>query len=323
MKILLLGASGFVGRHLLRRLSRDGHEMTVITRYRPGCRDLALIPGVRLVQADPYDTAGLTSLLRGHEAAVNLVGILNERGFGGRGFRRAHVELVEGLLEACRTAGVERVLQMSALNAGRGRSHYLTTRGEAEDKVAAAAGRGLVCTIFRPSVIFGPDDSLLNRFAGLLRISPVLPLARADTRFAPVYVGDVVEAMARALRATEAVGATLELCGPETMTLRELVCWLRDTLGLRRAVIGLPDALGWLQGRVLDFVPGKPFSSDNFRSLAHDSVCTGDGLATLGIRPHTMTVLAPTWLSAAGKQTRYQQLRRAAHKRQDPGGGAG
>lgn len=322
MKILLLGATGFVGRHLLRRLARDGHRMTVLTRYRPGCRDVALIPGVRLVQADPYDTAGLISLLRGHDAAVNLVGILNERGFGGRGFRRAHVDLVAGLLEACRAQGVGRLLQISALNAGKGASHYLRTRGEAEALVRKAADTwDLTYTVFRPSVIFGPDDTLLNRFAGLLRISPVLPLARAGTRFAPVYVGDVVEAMTTALHAPAAAhNATLELCGPESMTLRKLVCWVRDTLGLRRAVIGLPEPLGWLQGRVMDFVPGKPFSSENFRSLEFDSVCSADGLATLGIRPHTLTRLAPTWLGATGKQRRYQSLRRAAHNRDRSGG---
>src|SRR5690606_20447992 len=133
---------------------------------------------------------------RGADAVINLVGILNEKGRDGSGFERAHVELTEVVIDACRSAGVSRLLQMSALNAGRGQSHYLRTRGESEARVRASR---LDWTIFPPSVIFGPGDGLYNRFAGLLRPLPVLPLACAGAKFAPVYVGDVVEAFARAV----------------------------------------------------------------------------------------------------------------------------
>lgn len=315
MKILILGGSGFVGSHLTRRLARDDHEITVVTRYAPGCRHLTIIPGVSVRQFDPYDRATLAAELQDHDAAINLVGILNERGFGGRGFQRAHVELVEILIEACGEAGVRRLIQMSALNAGTGPSHYLKTRGEAEALLSRAQSEGVISTtVFRPSTIFGPDDSFLNRFGALLKISPILPLARPAARFAPVYVGDVAEAFARVLDDPASYGETYELCGSETWPLIELVRWWRDRLGLRRAVIGLPDFLGRLQGRVFDLVPGKPFSSDNFASLTVDSVCRDDGFARLGIRPWGLSERAPSWVGQDTRQARYQRYRRQARR---------
>ncbi len=312
-KIIVFGGSGFVGRHLLRRLSVDGHQATVITRYAPGARALTLIPGVRLVQADPHDKAAVIRHMAGHDTVINLVGILNERGFDGSGFRRAHVELVENLLEGARSNGIRRLLHMSGLNAGKGESYYLKTRGEAEALIdSARRDDGLEPTVFQPSTIFGPDDSFLNRFATLLRISPVLPLARSDARMAPVYIEDVVDAFAHALERPASIGQTYQLCGPRDYALGEIVTWLRDQLGLRRMVLGLPDWAGKLQARVFDFVPGKPFSSDNFRSLLLDSVCASSGFQALGIEPRSMELMAPLWLSGHDKQYRYQEFRRRA-----------
>ncbi|MBY6204723.1 complex I NDUFA9 subunit family protein [Halomonas denitrificans] len=310
-KILMLGGSGFVGSHLTRRLAADGHRITVITRYAPGARHLKVVPGTRIETLDPYDVDALTGTLAGHDALVNLVGILNERGFGGDGFRRAHVTLVEGAIEACRRAGVGRLIHMSALNAGAGDSHYLRTRGEGEARVRES---GLDWTLFRPSTIFGPDDSFLNRFAGLLAISPVLPLARPGARFAPVYVDDVVEAFARALERDDATGQTYELCGAETWTLAELVRWVARQRGMRRWVVGLPDALGWLQGRIFDFVPGRPFSSDNFKSLRVDSVCSDPGFERLGMAPWGLSEKAVDWLADGGRQSRYRRFRQHARR---------
>lgn len=315
MKILVLGGSGFVGSHLVRRLSRDGHRITLVTRHAERCRQLWVVPGTTIRQFDPYDEQVLCDELRNHDAAINLVGILNERGFGGAGFRRAHVELVETLIRACREAGVPRLMQMSALNAGQGESHYLRTRGEAEARVRAAERDGALHTvILRPSTIFGPDDSFLNRFAGLLRIAPLLPLARPGARFAPVYVGDVVEAFSRLLERDRFDGQVHELCGPEVWELAALVRWLRDRLGLRRLVVGLPDFLGRLQGLAFDVIPGKPFSSDNYKSLKLDSLCQSNGFEALGIQPWGLSERAPGWLGGAGKQARYQRYRRQARR---------
>jgi uncharacterized protein YbjT (DUF2867 family) len=315
MKVFILGGSGFVGGHLARRLSAAGHDITIATRYGPGARDLLVVPRTRVIQCNPYDLNSLTQALDGHDVAINLVGILNERGFSGKGFRRAHVELVEKLLISCEAARVPRLLHMSSLNAGRGESHYLQTRGEAERLIGQACSAGhLQATIFRPSTIFGPDDSFLNRFATLLRLAPVLPLARPGARFAPVFVGDVVEAFLRVLEKPDEREPVYELCGAEVWALKDLVIWLRQLLGLRRLVIGLPDPLGRLQGLAFDFVPGKPFSSDNFKSLKLDSVCAENGLSALGIDPWGMSQLAPTWLGNGTRQHRYQAYRRRARR---------
>jgi uncharacterized protein YbjT (DUF2867 family) len=311
MNILILGGSGFVGGHLCRRLSRAGHRITVATRHAPTARRLKVVPRLTVRSLDPYDVDALSAALEGHDALINLVGILNERGFGGAGFQRAHVTLVEAAIEACRRAGVARFVHMSALNAGQGESHYLKTRGRAEELVRAS---GLDWTMFRPTTIFGPDDSFLNRFAGLLAISPMLPLARPSARFAPVWIGDVVEAFARALAQTDSFGQTYELCGSEIWRLDELVRWVAKQRGMKRLVIGLPDPLGALQGRVFDFVPGKPFSSDNFKSLKVDSVCTDNGLARLGIAPWGMAEKAVEWIADSGRQSRYRRFRQRARR---------
>ncbi len=316
MKIFILGGSGFVGGHLARRLLADGHQITIGTRYAPAARHLQVNPGLRVSQYRGRDLEALSQAVDGHDLVINLVGILNERGFGGGGFQRAHVDLVERLIIACEAARVPRLIQMSSINAGRGDSHYLRSRGQAEQLVAAAQRSGQLRTaVFRPSTIFGPDDSFLNRFAGLLRISPVLPLARPGAKFAPVYVEDVVEAFARVITTDRFDGEAFELCGAEVWTLKGLVEWLAGVLGLKRWVLGLPDPLGRLQGLAFDIVPGKPFSSDNYKSLKLDSVCTSDGFASLGIEPWGMAELAPTWLApGATRQRRYQALRRQARR---------
>lgn len=308
MNITLLGGTGFVGRALLARLASEGHRLTVLSRN-PDAHPVRLLPpGVRLVTGDVYDPAFLRTHFEGANAVVNLVGILNESGDNGRGFQRAHVGLTKLVIAACQLAGVRRLLQMSSLNAGRGSSFYLKSRGEAE---AAVRASGLDWTIFQPSVIFGPGDGFFCRFAGLLKLSPMMPLARAGTRFAPVFVGDVVEAMRLALHDASTVGQTYELYGPEVFTLGELVHMTARQLGLKRLVLPLPDALGRLQGLVFDFVPGKPFSSDNFRSLQLDSVGAVDGLHRLGITPTRVGQQLEAILgSPDARQSRYDRYRR-------------
>ncbi|KAA2283999.1 complex I NDUFA9 subunit family protein [Arenimonas fontis] len=305
--LVILGGTGFVGRHLVSRLARDGHRIVLLSRNLATHSDRLLPPGVELRELDVYDPTALQQAFAGADAVINLVGILNERGDNGRGFRRVHVELTKLVIAAMKLAGVRRLLQMSSLNAGRGHSHYLKSRGEAE---AAVKASGLDWTIFEPSVIFGPGDGFFCRFAALLRLAPVLPLARARARFAPVYVGDVVEAFVRCLGNRASHGQVYELYGQETFTLAEIVRMTARQLGLRRWVLPLPDALGRLQGFVFDFVPGKPFSSDNFRSLLTDSVGGVDGLHRLGIEPTRVGAMLPAILGhATDKQSRYARYR--------------
>ncbi|MFA7488606.1 MAG: NAD(P)H-binding protein, partial [Lysobacteraceae bacterium] len=164
--IVIFGGTGFVGRHLVARLVAAGHDVLVPSRNRSMQRELHIVPQARVINVDVYSDAALRELLQGAHAVINLIGILNERGRNGRGFEAAHTGFTKKLIAACQASGTRRLLQMSALNAGRGRSHYLRTRGEAE---AAVKASGLDWTIFQPSVIFGPGDGLFARFAGLLK----------------------------------------------------------------------------------------------------------------------------------------------------------
>jgi len=300
--ICVLGGTGFVGRTLAAKLTRDGYSVRIPTRNRQRARKLLVLPGLELVQADVHDADQLASVLAGADAVINLVGILNERGHDGSGFQRAHVELVEKLMAACRKLGIERLIQMSALkaNAERGASHYLSTKGQAEQSIKRHASENFRYTIFRPSVIFGPNDSFCNRFARILRISPVLPMARLDARFAPVYVGDVAEAFVRALDDSRSFGQTYELCGPDIYTLEEILRYLCRELDIKRAIVKLPSPLGRFQAWVCEYlVPGKPFSRDNYRSLAVASVCRENGFAAFGIVPKRMQPIVASYLNGS------------------------
>jgi NADH dehydrogenase len=306
-RLVILGGSGFVGHALLPRLCRDGHEVLLLSRNLSPHYDRLLPPGVTLREMDVYDPNALRAAFTGADAVINLVGILNESGDSGRGFKRAHVELTKLVVLACELAGVKRLLQMSSLNAGRGESHYLKSRGEAEAAVKASS---LQWTILEPSVIFGVGDGLFARFAQLLRFMPVLPLARANAKFAPVFVGDVVEAFRRCISDGRGIGETYELYGPDVFTLRQIVQMTARQLGLKRLVVPLPDVLGRLQALAGDFVPGKPFSSDNYRSLLTDSVGGIDGLHRLGIVATPVSEVLPDILGHADdRQTRLDAYR--------------
>ena len=312
--ISVLGGSGFVGRHLCSRLIRDGHTVRVLTRHRDRHKELLVLPGLELVAADVHRQNVLGELVRGSDAVINLVGILNERGRRER-FARVHVELAARVLAACRSAAVPRLLHISALGAGADApSRYLRSKGAAEERLRSDGGP-VNWTIFRPSVIFGPGDRFVNLFAALLRVVPLLPLARAGARLQPVYVGDVVEALIRALADTTTCGATLELGGPEVLTLAQTVRRIRALLGRRCAVVGLPDALGALQALLLGLVPGAPLSLDSFRSLARASVCSRDDFARLGIRPRSLAAVLPDYLGRHGRNARFDAWRRAAGER--------
>lgn len=297
--IVILGGTGFVGSHMVPRLHADGHRITVLSRNRELNRELGVLPRVHVENADVYDLPALTRKFAGAEAVINLVGILNERRSDGSGFHKAHVELAETVVAACKAAVVPRILQMSALRAGEGASHYLRTRFDAESRIRDSR---LDWTIFRPSVIFGSGDGLFFRFASLLRIAPVLPLARADAKFAPVHVGDVSEAFARALAHPHSIGHSYELFGPRVISLREIVQWTAGLIGKRPLVIGLPDVLGYVQARIGEWLPGKPISRDNFRSLQIDSVGDKDGLGELGIVSTPMELIVPAMLGADPRQ---------------------
>lgn len=286
--VAVLGGSGFVGRTLVARLLAQGHRVSVLTR---DAQTRTRVPAdATLLAGDVFDAAFLREAFDGADAVINLVGILNERGDDGRGFHKIYVELAEGVIAAMQTTGPRRLLQMSALHAGDGESHYLKARGEAEARVRAST---LDWTLFRPSVIAGPGDGLFCRFAQLLRFAPGLPLGGADVRFQPVWVGDVADAFVRALDDDATIGRSYDLVGPEVMTLGGIVKLTARTKGWTRFVLPLPGALGRLQAEVGEHLPGKPISRDNWRSLQRDSTSDDNGLPALGIAPTDVRAKLP------------------------------
>ncbi len=301
--VCVLGGTGFIGREVVARVAALGHDVKVLTRHPAQHRELKVLPSVRLVRANVHDEATLAREFDGCDVVVNLVGILNERGLGrgsGAEFRRVHTELPQKVVRACQAAGVRRYLHMSGLKADskRGPSHYLRSKGAAEDYIREHCADGAPqFVIFQPSVVFGPGDAFINNFAGILKLTPgVLPLACAEAKFAPVYVGDVAEAFVQCLDRRDVVGRSYELCGPDVMSLGDIVRETARVLGLRRVVVPLPKTLSRVQAAVMDYVPGKPFSTDNFLSATLDSTCTRDGLGALGIERTPLRGTIDTYL---------------------------
>jgi len=314
--ILLIGGSGFLGGHVAQRLAAQGHRLTVPTRHRERARHLIVLPTVDVVETDVHDEARLAELVAGQDAVINLVGILHSR-YGlpyGPDFARAHVALPKSIAAACRAAGVRRLVHVSALNAdANGPSQYLRSKGEGEAALREA-GAALDLTIFRPSVIFGPDDAFLNLFASLQRWSPVMPLGNAKARFQPVYVEDVAQAIVASLDRSDACGQTYCCCGPRVYTLAELVRYVGEQIGKRRPIIPLPEALARIQAGLLELLPNPPLSVDNLDSMDVDSVCPGGDPLPFGATPTPLETVAPEYLAASTPRYRYYGFRLKARR---------
>ena len=318
-KILVLGGSGFVGRHLIERLQRAGAQVTVPTRRRAGAgaRQLWPLPCVDLVEADVMQPGTLGRLMPGHDAVVNLVAILHGNA---RQFERVHVELPRQLAAACGAHGVRRVVHVSALGAAADApSRYQRSKAAGEAVMQEAAAASMIdLTVLRPSVIYGPDDRFLRLFVRLQHMLPVLPLAGANARFQPVWVRDVATALERCLQDAATIGQTYELCGPDVFTLRELAQsaarWAGVAEGRGRPVLGVPGPLAWLQALAMECLPGTLMSRDNLDSMKVPNVAGGQlpGLAALGIAAAPLSVVGPRILGTNGPVSRLDVWRRSA-----------
>ena len=305
-KVLVLGGTGFVGRHVCEKLARLNLRVTVPTRRRNNAQSIQLLPMVDVLEVNIHDPAALAALVAGHDAVVNLVAILHG---DEAAFERTHVALPTSLVAACKQAGVKRIVHISALGAGlEAPSMYQRSKARGE---AILQSSGLDLTVLRPSVIFGADDKFLNLFAKLQAVFPVMPLAGAATRFQPVWVEDVAQAVVNSLVNFDGfdVGfdkprnTVFEACGPDVLTLKELVqlsaIMANVNNGSARPVLSLPPFLGTLQAMAMRLLPGEPLiSQDNLDSMKVDNVASGKlpGLQALGITPSALAAIVPTYL---------------------------
>lgn len=312
-KVLVLGGSGFVGRHVCEQLNRLGIRATVPTRRAVNAKKVQTLPMVDVLEGNVHDAATLERWVEGHDAVVNLVAILHG---SARQFDAVHVQLPKQLAQAMQGQGVKRLVHVSALGASTdAASHYQRSKAMGEATLQAA---GLDLTVLRPSVIFGADDRFLNLFAKMQAVLPVVPLAGAQTQFQPVWVGNVAEAVVACLQHAQTVGRTYECVGPDVFSLADLVRLSGQLSGNPRPVFGLPRAIAYFQALFLQSLPGEPLmSTDNLRSMEVDNVASGQypTQADLGIVAQALPAEAARYLDLAGQADPLLAKRQMASKR--------
>ena len=307
-RVLVLGGTGFVGRHVVASLVTAGHRVVVPTRSRERGKHLILLPTVDVIERDVHEPRTLRQLVGDADVVVNLVGILHERGRAS--FARAHVELARNLIDACQRAQVRRLVHMSALGADvDARSRYLRSKGEAQALVESSP---LDWTVFRPSVIFGRGDAFLGLFAKLVRWMPVVFLAAPHAKFQPVHVDDVAACLARAVEDDATIRKRYSLCGPNVYSLRELVTYVAETTGHVRPIVGLGPSLSKLQARVLELSPIPLLTRDNLASMSVDSVCADPFPPVFGMAPGALEAIAPSYLAPDAIRSRFDGFRERA-----------
>ena len=309
-KILILGGTGFVGRHLCEKLAEGDYRTTVLTRRRANAKHLQMLPMVDVIEGSASDSATLIPMMAGHDAVVNLVAILhgNEAAFD-----KAHVQLPLALVKACDAAGQRRIIHVSSLGADLAApSMYQRSKARGE---AVLSSSGLDVSVLRPSVIFGAEDKFLNTFASLQKMLPFIPLAGSTARFQPVWVEDVASALVKCIENKHTIGQTFEACGPDVFTLKQLVQLAGQYSGHDKPVIGLPDGLARIQAALMELAPGEPIMSrDNLDAMKVDNVASGKlaGLEALGITPAAVSAVVPFYLGNQGLRSGLMAKRKTA-----------
>jgi uncharacterized protein YbjT (DUF2867 family) len=297
-RVAILGGAGFIGRYVVKRLAERGDVLTVGGRTAAGAKFLKLkgdVGQVGLVNLSIADERLLPAFVAGNDAVVNLVGILHES--GAQRFDLLHHVAPARLARLAREAGVERFVHLSAIGADpHSRSAYARTKAAGEQAVRDAFP---TATILRPSVVFGPEDQFFNRLAALAVMSPVVPLiGGGETRFQPVYVGDVADAVIRCIDDPSTAGRVFELGGPKVYTLRALTELLLEEIRRKRVLVDLPFGLASVQARLMSLLPSPPLTPDQVEMLKYDNIVLSSALSleTLGIVPTTVEAVLPTYL---------------------------
>jgi uncharacterized protein YbjT (DUF2867 family) len=299
--VTVFGGSGFLGRHVVRALAQRGYRIRVAVR-RPALagflRPMGRVGQINAVQANLRFPESVAAAVRDADIVINLVGILFER--GGQSFDAVQTDGAEAVALAAKAAAA-RLVHISAIGADAdSASDYARSKAEGEQRVFAALPHA---TVMRPSIVFGPEDDFFNRFAALARLAPALPLPGGGrTRFQPVFVGDVAEAIAKAADGDVKPGAIYELGGPDVRTFKELMEFTLATIQRRRLLVPSPFALMKLQAVFLQFLPKPPLTPDQVELLKHDNVVSEDAkrdgrtLEALGIVPESTAAIVPTYL---------------------------
>ncbi len=311
--VTVFGGSGFLGRHLVQRLAATGARVTVAVRNPESAlflKPMGDVGQITPVGADVRDGPAVAAAVQGADWVVNLVGVLYET--RRQSFSAIHAQGAERIAKAAKAAGAKRLVQVSAIGADRHSSAaYARSKAAGEAAVAAAYP---AATILRPSIIFGPEDDFFNRFAAMARVSVALPLfGGGETRFQPVYVGDVAAAVVKALTDEGTAATTYELGGPRVYSFRQLMTLMLAEIGRKRILLPLPffvaDAMGAvLQSLPLPFGMAPPLTGDQAKLLRYDNVVSGDvpGLADLGIAPTACEIILPTYLDRFRRHGRFE-----------------
>jgi NADH dehydrogenase len=313
--ICVLGGSGFVGSALVTKLDAAGYAVTVLTRRRDSAKHLILLPNVNVVECNIFDHSALTAALTGADAVINLLGILHQS--KRLSFEHMHHELPASLAKICIDLGIKRLLHMSSLCADKNApSLYLQSKAAGEAALIAIAGKAsrakLNVTIFRPSIIFGRDDKFINLFATLIKVMPVILLAKPAAKFQPIWVEDVASCFVNSLDNIACYGKTYELAGPKVYSFRELVQKVMDTLQKPRPIIGLSDRLSYIQAMMMELLPVKLMSRDNVRSMAVDSISKKPLPAVLGVVATPLEAVIAEYLVNNTQRGAYDRYRRVA-----------
>ena len=306
-KICVLGGSGFVGSSVVAKLDAAGYAITVLARRRDSAKHLFLLPNVQVAECNVMDDKALATALKGADAVINLIGVLHQSRRAS--FDKVHHQLPARLAKICAGLGIKRVLHMSSLRADKNApSQYLRSKAAGEAALQSLQ-QELNITIFRPSVIFGRGDSFINLFAKLVKLLPVVLLAKPDARFQPVWVEDVAGCIAASVQDTATYGQVYELAGPKVYTLRALVQQVMAAVGVKRPIIGLCNMLSYLQAFMMELLPVKLMSRDNVRSMEVDSVSEQPFPAVFGIEPAALEVVIPDYLVDANARGAYDRFR--------------
>lgn len=301
--VVLFGGGGFLGRSLAQELFARGYRVRVAQRAPRAAYTVRPLGGLGCSQFTVCDITNadqVARVLEGADAAVNLVGILKGD------MQAAHVIGARNIAQAAARAGLGALVHVSALGADpESESNYGRTKGEGEVAVRAAFP---TATIIRPSLIFGQDDGLTNRFAGMITSAKVVPVVRGGTKFQPAHVGDVARAIALAVADPRTHGGqTYELGGPDVLTMSELLHWIAEQVGREPSFMPLPDPIAKLLATLIGWAPGAPITLDQYKMLLKDNVPSAGakGFADFGIRPAPMAALAPAWLTRYRKHGRF------------------